>query len=172
MWLHIHAGIKVNPSLITTKHLANHVHNSWLVSYICISCLNLLHCTTRWVDGTPTSEVTPVILVISGSHCSSLDNTATADFPPSIKSVCLNSVLGHSDHFGPRYSKFPIWTWKFKVKVMAKVELHCPIWSLEFNRYVCFLFRDNWTISGWDIANSIFDLENWKSRSRWKSTKL
>ena len=27
--------------------------------------------------------------VISGSHCSSLDNTAKADFPPSIRSVCL-----------------------------------------------------------------------------------
>ena len=34
--------------------------------------------------------------------------------------------------------------------------------ALEFNRYVCFSFRGNRTIFGWDIANSIFDLENSK----------
>ena len=30
--------------------------------------------------------------------------------------------------------------------------------ALELNRYVCFSFCGNWTIFGWDIANSIFDL--------------
>ena len=43
---------------------------------------------------------------------------------------------------------------------MAKVKPNDHIWALEFNRYVCFLFRGNRTIFGWDIANSIFDLEN------------
>ena len=43
---------------------------------------------------------------------------------------------------------------------MAKVNLDGHIWALEFNRYVCFSFRGNRTIFGWDIANSIFDLEN------------
>ena len=42
---------------------------------------------------------------------------------------------------------------------MAKVKPDGPIWGLEFNQYVCFLFRGNRTIFGWDIANSIFDLE-------------
>ena len=65
-----------------------------------------------------------------------------------------------------RYSKFYIWPWKFKVKVMAKVKPDGHIWALEFNRYVCFSFRDNRTIFGWDIANSVFDLENSRSRSR------
>ena len=46
---------------------------------------------------------------------------------------------------------------------MVKVKPGGPIWSVGFNRYVCFLFRGNPTIFGWDIANSIFDLE--KSRS-------
>ena len=50
-----------------------------------------------------------------------------------------------------------------KVKVMVKVKSIGYIWGLEFNRYVCLLFRGNRTIFGWDIANSIFDLE--KSRS-------
>ena len=47
-----------------------------------------------------------------------------------------------------------------KVKVMAKVKSDDHIWALEFNRYVRFLFRGNRTIFGWDIANSIFGLEN------------
>ena len=43
---------------------------------------------------------------------------------------------------------------------MAKVKPDCNIWALEFNWYVCFSFRGNRTICGWDIANSIFDFEN------------
>ena len=68
--------------------------------------------------------------------------------------------------FWLRYSKFHIWPWKFKVKVMAKMKLDGHIWGLEFNRCVCSSFRGNQTIFGWDIANSIFDLENSRSRSR------
>ena len=73
-----------------------------------------------------------------------------------------------SNHFWQRYSKFHIWPWKFKVKVMPKVKPNGHIWGLENNRYVCFLFRAKCTIFGWDIANSIFDLENSRSRS-WPS---
>ena len=43
---------------------------------------------------------------------------------------------------------------------MAKVKPDGHIWALESNRYVCFSFRGNRTICGWDITNSIFDLEN------------
>ena len=74
--------------------------------------------------------------------------------------------------FWLRYSKFYIWPWKFKVKVMAKVKPGGHIWALEFNRYVCFSFHGNRTIFCWDIANSIFDLEKSRSRSRPKSTKI
>ena len=74
-------------------------------------------------------------------------------------------VSCQSDHFWSRYSKFHIWPWKFKVKVMAKVKSDGHIWGLEFNRYVCFLFHGNRTIFGRDIANSVFDLENSRSRS-------
>ena len=38
-----------------------------------------------------------------------------------------------------------------------------------FNRYACFLFRDNQAILGWTIAKSIFDLENSRSRA-WPSS--
>ena len=72
---------------------------------------------------------------------------------------------GNQTIFWLRYGKFYIWPWKFKVKVMAKVKTDGHIWTLEFNRYVCFSFRGNRTIFGWDIANSIFDLENARSRS-------
>ena len=62
-------------------------------------------------------------------------------------------------------SKFQIWPWIFKVKVMAKVKTDDSILGLEFNQYVCFLFRGIQTIFGWDIANFRFDLENSRSRS-------
>ena len=51
------------------------------------------------------------------------------------------------------------------VKVMAKVKPIGHIWGLEFNRYVCFSFHGNRTTFGWDIANSIVDLENSRLRS-------
>ena len=89
-----------------------------------------------------------------------------------VQSICLLFVPWQSDHFWLRYSKFHIWPWKIKVKVMAKVKPDGHIWGLEFNRYVCFSFRGNRTIFGWDIANSIFDLEKSRSRSQRKSPKI
>ena len=89
-----------------------------------------------------------------------------------VQLICLLFVSWQSDHFWLRYSKFYIWPWKFKVKVMAKVKPDGHIWTLEFNRYVCFSFCGNRTIFGWDIANSIFDLEKSRSRPRRKSTKI
>ena len=91
---------------------------------------------------------------------------------PGVQSICLLFVSWQSDHVCMRYRKFHIWPWKFKVEVMAKVKPDGHIWGLEFSRYVCFLFRDNGTIFGWDIANSIFDLEKSRSRSRRKSTEI
>ena len=58
-----------------------------------------------------------------------------------------------------------------KVKVMVKVKPISYIWGLEFNRYVWFSFRGNGTTFGWDIGNSIFDLENSRSRS-WPRSNL
>ena len=91
---------------------------------------------------------------------------------PGVQSICLLFVTWQSDHFWQRYSKFYIWPWKFKVKVMAKVKPDGHIWALEFNRYVSFSFRGNRTIVGWDIANSIFDLENSRSRSWPRSNSM
>ena len=89
-----------------------------------------------------------------------------------VQSICLLFVSWQSDHFWLRYSKFYIWPWKFKVKVMAKVKPDGHIWALESNWYVCFSFRGNQTIFGWDIANSIFDLENSRSRSWQRSNPM
>ena len=94
-------------------------------------------------------------------QCYGRGQTHWSHLRPGSQSICLLFVSRQSDHFWLRYSKFHIWPWKFKVKVMAKVKP--VIWALEFNWNVCFSFRGNWTIFGWDIANSIFDLE--KSRS-------
>ena len=89
-----------------------------------------------------------------------------------VQSICLLFVSWQSDHFWLRYSKFYIRPWKFKVKVMAKVKPIGHIRALEFNRYVCFLFCGNQTIFGWDIANSIFNLENSRSRTWPRSNPL
>ena len=59
-----------------------------------------------------------------------------------------------------------------KVKVMVKVKPIGHVWGLEFNRYVCFSFLGNWTIFGWDIANSIFDLGKSRSRSWSRSNQM
>ena len=53
---------------------------------------------------------------------------------------------------------------------MAKAKADGHIWGLEINRYACFSFCGNRTIFGWDIANSMLDLDNSKSRS-WPRSK-
>ena len=90
---------------------------------------------------------------------------------PRAQSICLLFVSWQSDHFWQRYSKFHIWPWKFKVKVMSKVKPDGHNWRLEINWYICFSFRGNLTIFDWDIANSIIDLENSRSRS-WPRSNL
>ena len=59
-----------------------------------------------------------------------------------------------------------------KVKVMAKVISDGHICGLKFNQYVSFSFCGNLTISSCDIANSIFDLENSRSKSWTKSNPM
>ena len=100
-----------------------------------------------------------------------LSQTHWSHLRPGVQSICLLFVSCQSDLFWPRYSKFHIWPWKLKVKVVVKVKPDGHIWAIGFNRYVCFSFRGNRTIFGWDIANSIFDLE--KSRSwSWSRSNL
>ena len=89
---------------------------------------------------------------------------------PGVESISLLFISWQSNEIWLRYSKFHIWPWKFKVKVMAKVKPDGHIWGLEINRYVRFSFCGNRTIFGWNIANSMFDLENSRSRSWQKST--
>ena len=91
---------------------------------------------------------------------------------PGVQSIWLFFFSCQSDHFLLRYRKFHIWPWKFKVKVMAKVKHDGHILALEFNRYVCFSFRGNQTIFGWDMANSIFGLVKSRSKSWRKWTKI
>ena len=90
---------------------------------------------------------------------------------PKVQCIYLLFVFWQSYDVGLRYGKLHIWPWKFKVKVMAKVKPDGRIWGLEFNWYVYFSFRGNRTILGWDIANSMFDLENSRSRS-WPRSNL
>ena len=90
-----------------------------------------------------------------------------------------NIAISKFDHKNP-WSRSYVWS-KVKVKfdlqyskfmVMVKVKSIGHIWCLEFNRYVCFSFRGNRTTFGWDIAKSIFELENSRSRSWPRSNPL
>ena len=90
-----------------------------------------------------------------------------------------------------RYSYFKIWPWKSMVKVMCVVKGQGHVWPSKFKgqghdqgqtqwshlrpwssiNMFAFSFRGNRTIFGLDIANSIFDLENSRSRS-WPRSNL
>ena len=90
-----------------------------------------------------------------------------------------DTTISKFDHENP-WSRSSVWSkvkvtfdlQNSKVKVMVKFKPIGHIWGLEFNRYVCFSFQGNLTIFGWDIANSIFDLENSRSRSWPKSNPM
>ena len=89
-----------------------------------------------------------------------------------------DTTISKFDHENP-WSRSSVWS-KVRSHLTFKIQ-RSRLWSssnplvtfeaLEFNRYVCFSFRGNRTIFGWDIANSIFDLENWRSRS-WPKSNL
>ena len=115
----------------------------------------------------PWKSMVKVMCVVNGQG-----QTHWSYLRPGVQSICLLFISWQSNLFWLRYRKFHIWPWKCKVKVMAKVKPDGYIWALEFNQYICFSFRGNRTIFGWDIANSIFDLEKSRSRSRRKSNKI
>ena len=102
----------------------------------------MLH-KTRWVDGTPTSKS-----------------------PQSLSGRSLHLDLGH------QMVKITYDLENSNIKVMAKVKSDGRIWGLEFNRCVCFSFCGNQAILGRDIANSILDLENSRSRSWPRSNSM
>ena len=98
---------------------------------------------------------------------------------PTATPLCAMSI-------GPlilRYSYFKIWTWKSMVKVMCVVRGQGHAWPSKFKRqgcgqgqthwshlrpevqWICLLFA-SWQLDHfWDIGNSVFDLENSRSRS-------
>ena len=84
-------------------------------------------------------------------------DTAIWPWKSMVKVMCVVKGQGH--------------VWPSKVKIMVKVKPIGHIWGLEFNRYVCFSFCGNRTTFSWDIGNSIFHLENSRSRS-WPRSNL
>ena len=57
---------------------------------------------------------------------------------PRIQSICLRFASWQSNNFWLRYSKFHIWPWKVKVKVMAEVKSDTHICGLD--QSICLLF--------------------------------
>ena len=101
------------------------------------------------------------------------------EWPTATPFVKCQSALPFRDTAISKFDQDDPWSWSCvwskvkvmfdlqnsKVKVMVKVRPIGHIWGLGFNLYVCFSFCGNRTTFGWDIANSIFDLENSRSRS-------
>ena len=98
--------------------------------------------------------------------------TCWSHLKPRVQLLCLLSISRQLDHFWLRYVKFHLSPWNFKVMVMVIVKPLGQIWGLDFHQYVSFLFCGKRTSFGWDIANSIFDLEYSRSRSQLKLTKI
>ena len=102
--------------------------------------------------------------------------TATPFVQCQLALPCWDTAISKFDHENP-WSRSCVWSkvkvdlQNWKVKVMVKVKPIGHIWGLEFNWYVCISFRGNRTTFGWYIANSIFDLENSRSRS-WPRSNL
>ena len=74
--------------------------------YFVMTIINIM--VTRWVDGMPTSEVTPVTIgYILIPHLS----RSWSHLKPvaGVQSICLLFISWQSDHFQLRYSKFHIW---------------------------------------------------------------
>ena len=59
---------------------------------------------------------------------------------PTVQSICSFLVLWQSDIFFLRYSKFNIWSWKFNIKIVAKVKICGHIWGLAFTQHFVFCF--------------------------------
>ena len=66
-------------------------------------------------------------------HCQG--QTRWSHLIPRIQSKCFFFVTWQSENFWLRYSKFHIWHWNFKVKVITKVKPYGPVWGLKFSRY-------------------------------------
>ena len=76
---------------------------------------------------------------------------------PGVQFIRLLFVSWQFDNFWLRHSKFHIWPWKFKVKVMAKVKPDGHIWGLEF----CLLFV-SWQLAHFWLRYSKFPICPWK----------
>ena len=105
-WFHFQVGVPQcttngpgsvcqGPAMSGSKGSCNGIYAKWRKltqnfknQILSIPLIKLDELTAHWHLRSPRSQS-----VISGSHCSLLDNTATtADFPPSIKSVCLGAI--------------------------------------------------------------------------------
>ena len=90
-----------------------------------------------------------------------------------------DTAISKLDHENP-WSRSCVWS-KVKVtfdlenskgKVMVKVKPDGHIWGLGVQSICLLSFRGNRTIFGWDVANSIFDLKNSRSRSWQRSNPM
>ena len=91
---------------------------------------------------------------------------------PKVQSICLLFISWQSDHFGLRYSKSHIWPWKSRSRSWPRSNSMVTFEAQSSINRFPFSFVAIGSIFGWDIANSIFDLENSRSRSRQKTIKI
>ena len=108
--------------------------------------------TTRYVDGMPTSEITPV--TIQYIHPPHHGHTKVNAWTTHIPFVPCQSALPLL-----RCGYFKLWPWNIKVKVMGVVKRHDHVVSPVSNWFTSFLLHINQTNNSWNKAISKFDLE-------------
>ena len=154
----LHDDTKPLPETVLTNHHWDFVVFSWGQFHMkCSRYLSLL-----WVSKLDESMArrhlkSPLSLSGSSLHLAfqgdGQGQTRCSQLRPWVQLICLLFVC-LQDIANPI---FDLENSKFKVKVIAKVKYDGHICS---HQYVCFLFHGDRTIFGWDIPNSIFDLEN------------
>ena len=141
----------------------------------------------RLVDGTPTTEFTPVDLVDPYPRPWSSNGHGHGHEWPTVTPLCNVNRPSHSEiqlfqnltmkihgqgHACGQRSRSCLTLKIQRSRLWSRSNLMVTFEALEFNRYVCFSFCGNRTIFGWDITNSIFDLENSSSRSWQRSNPM
>ena len=112
---------------------------------------------TRYVDGTPTSEVTPfTIRYIRPPHHGHTSQYHGHEWMTHILFIPCQSAVPFL-----RYSNFRLWPWNFKVKVMG-VFGQCHTVDPVSYQLTSISFHINQTNNSWDTATSKFDLETSK----------
>ena len=119
---------------------------------------------TKYVDGTQTSEVTPVTIRYihpphhGHTHCHEWSTHIHFLHIPHIPEMSLFQTLTLTRIQLPSILKFDLQT--SQVKVMGEIKCEGHIIQPVSNSCTSFSFHINWTNNSWDVANRVWPCKN------------